>query len=88
MPGTAAELAHHCLASHDIAGAFAASVQAAQEAERLAAPAEAHRHFDAALALWERVTGPDWLAGMDRGMLAFRSATNAAASGEVARAGP
>ena len=86
VPGTAAELAHHCLASHDITGAFTASVQAAQEAERLAAPAEAHRHFDAALGLWERVSEPDRLAGMDRGMLAFRSATNAAASGEVARA--
>ena len=85
-PGTAAELAHHCLASHDIAGAFAASVQAAQEAERLAAPAEAHRHYDAALALWERVSEPERLAGMDRGKLAFRSATSAAASGEVARA--
>ena len=38
VPGTAAELAHHCLASHDIPGAFAASVRAGQEAERLAAP--------------------------------------------------
>ena len=86
VPGTAAELAHHCLASHDIAGAFAASVQAGQEAERLAAPAEAHRHFDQALALWDRVTEPDKLAGVDRGWLALRSAKNAAASGEVARA--
>ena len=86
VPGTAAELAHHCLASHDITGAFTASVQAAQEAERLAAPAEAHRHYDAALGLWERVNEPDELAGMDRGKLAFKSATSAAASGEVARA--
>src|ERR1700733_8697639 len=35
VPGTAAELAQHCLASHDIPGAFAASVRAGQEAERL-----------------------------------------------------
>ena len=35
VPGSAAELAHHCLASHDIAGAFAASVRAGQEAGRL-----------------------------------------------------
>ncbi len=59
VPGTAAELAHHCLASHDITGAFAASVLAGQEAERLAAPAEAHRHYDQALALWERVSEPE-----------------------------
>jgi DNA-binding CsgD family transcriptional regulator len=86
VPGTAAELAHHCLASHDITGAFTASVRAAQEAERLAAPAEAHRHYDAALALWDRVTEPERLGGMGRGMLAFRSGTSAAASGEVVRA--
>jgi DNA-binding CsgD family transcriptional regulator len=85
-PGTAAELAHHSLASHDIPGGFAASVRAGQEAERLAAPAEAHRHFDQALALWERVESPEKLAGMERGWLAFESATNAAASGDLPRA--
>ena len=87
VPGTAAELAHHCLASHDITGAFAASVRAAQEAERLAAPAEAHRHYDAragAVGAGERAGAARraWTAAM----LAFRSANRAAASGEVARA--
>jgi DNA-binding CsgD family transcriptional regulator len=86
LPGTAAELAHHCLESHDIPGAFAASVRAGQEAERFAAPAEAHRHYDQALSLWERVSEPERLANMNRGMLALRSANNAAASGDVARA--
>ena len=84
-PGTAAELAHHCLASHDIPGAFAASVRAGREALRLAAPAEAHRHFDQALALWERVSEPEELAGMSRGWLAFDSAESSARSGDVAR---
>src|SRR5499425_2939509 len=86
VPGTAAELAHHSLASHDISGAFSASVRAGQEADTLAAPAEAHRHFDQALALWDRVTDPEKLAGMQRGWLAFRSATSAAASGDLHRA--
>jgi len=86
VPGTAAELAHHSLASHDIPGAFSASVRAGQEADRLAAPAEAHRHFDQALALWDRVTNPEKLAGMQRGWLAFESATAAAASGDLHRA--
>ena len=86
VPGSSAELAHHCLASHDIAGAFAASVRAGQESERLAAPAEAHRHYDAALALWERVSEPEELAGQDQGHLAFCSANCAASSGEIARA--
>jgi len=86
VPSTAAELAHHSLASHDIPGGFSASVRAGKEAERLAAPAEAHRHYDQALALWDRVTDPEKLAGMQRGWLAFESATNAAASGDLHRA--
>jgi DNA-binding CsgD family transcriptional regulator len=51
--GAAAELAHHCLASHDLAGALAASVRAASEAEAVLAPTEALRHLHGALALWE-----------------------------------
>jgi DNA-binding CsgD family transcriptional regulator len=86
VPGAAAELAHHSLASHDIPGAFSASVLAGKEAERLAAPAEAHRHYDQALALWDRVTDPEKLAKMQRGWLAFESATSAAASGDIHRA--
>jgi DNA-binding NarL/FixJ family response regulator len=86
MAGTAAELAQHCLASHDIPGAFAASVRAGEDAERLGAPAEAHRHYDQALALWERVAEPEKTAGMARGKLGLLSATNAADSGDVERA--
>ncbi len=81
--GTAAELAGHCLASHDIPGAFAASLQAAKEAWRLAAPADAHRHFDQALALWERVDEPERLSGLSRGRLAYRSALSAADAGQL-----
>src|SRR5215469_11110951 len=83
VPGTAAELAHHCLASHDIPGAFAASVQAGQEAWRLAAPAEALRHFDQALSLWDRVAEPEKLSGMSRGKLAFKAALTAGDAGQV-----
>ncbi|MDQ2815777.1 MAG: LuxR C-terminal-related transcriptional regulator, partial [Actinomycetota bacterium] len=86
VPGTVAELAQHCLASHDIPGAFAASVQAGEEAERLGAPAEAHRHFDQALALWERVAEPEKTAGMARGKLGLLSADNAADSGDIEHA--
>jgi DNA-binding NarL/FixJ family response regulator len=86
MPGTAAELAQHCLASHDIPGAFAASVRAGDEAERLGAPAEAHRHYDQALALWERVAEPEKTADMARAKLGLKSATNAADSGDYERA--
>jgi DNA-binding CsgD family transcriptional regulator len=86
VPGAAAELAHHSMASHDIPGAFAASVQAGIEADRLGAPAEAHRHYDVALELWLRVEGAERIAGMSRGKLGLRSALAAAASGDVPRA--
>jgi DNA-binding CsgD family transcriptional regulator len=86
VPGTAAQLAQHCLASHDIQGAFAASVRAGKEAEQLGAPAEAHRHYDQALALWDRVTDPERIAEMGRGKLGLESAGMAAASGDVQRA--
>jgi len=86
VPGAAAELAHHSLASHDVPGGFTASIRAGEEAERIGAPAEAHRHYDQALALWDRVDGAERLAGMSRGRLGLKSALNAAASGGVPRA--
>jgi DNA-binding CsgD family transcriptional regulator len=86
VPGTAAELAHHSMASHDIPGAFAASVRAGAEAERLGAPAETHRHYDMALELWVRVAEAERIAGMTRGKLGLKSALAAAASGDVPRA--
>src|SRR5579859_1437436 len=58
IPGTAAQLAVHSLASHDVEGAFVASIRAGNEAGELGAPAEAHRHYDQALGLWERVSDP------------------------------
>jgi DNA-binding CsgD family transcriptional regulator len=86
VPGAAAELAHHSLASHDVPGAFAASVRAGMEAERIGAPTEAHRHYDQALALWDRVDDAAQLAGMSRGKLGHKSASAAAAAGDVPRA--
>jgi DNA-binding CsgD family transcriptional regulator/tetratricopeptide (TPR) repeat protein len=85
-PGIAAELAYHSLTGHDIPGALAASVRAGEEAERIGAPAEAHRHYDQALELWDRAAGAETLAGMSRGELGLKSAVAAAASGEVSRA--
>jgi DNA-binding CsgD family transcriptional regulator len=85
-PGTAAELAHHYLASHDIPGAYAASIQAGAEAEQLGAPAEAHRHYDQALALWDRIPDAEERGGMSRGQLVLYSSSGAAASGDVPRA--
>ena len=84
--GAAAELAHHCLASHDLVGALAASVRAAEEAETVLAPAEALGHLSNALRLWERVADPAAVAGTDRVELTVRAAAAASAAGELQRA--
>jgi DNA-binding NarL/FixJ family response regulator/tetratricopeptide (TPR) repeat protein len=84
--GAAAELAHHCLASHDLAGALAASVRAAEAAKAVLAPAEALRHLSGALRLWERVPDPDGVTGTDRVELTLRAAAAASAAGEHQRA--
>jgi DNA-binding NarL/FixJ family response regulator/tetratricopeptide (TPR) repeat protein len=84
--GAAAELAHHCLASHDLAGALAASVRAAEVAEAVLAPAEALRHLQGALGLWNRVPEPAVVAGVDWVELTLRAAAAASAAGEPQRA--
>ena len=86
MPGAAAELAHHSLASHDVPGAFAASIRAGDQARRLGAPTEAHRHYDQALSLWDRVDDAAAIAGISRGRLGLQSASTAFAAGDVPRA--
>ena len=84
--GAAAELAHHCLASHDLPGALAASVRAAQESAAVLAPAETLRHLSSALRLWERVPDPAAVTGTDRIDLTLRAAEAAAAAGEERQA--
>lgn len=84
--GAPAELAHHYLAGHDTAGSLRASVAAAREAGRLGAPAEAYRHFDQALSLWEAVPDAASVAGMSRVRAELHSAAAAADSGSPRRA--
>ncbi|HET6814196.1 MAG TPA: AAA family ATPase, partial [Actinomycetota bacterium] len=54
-PGLAAELAWHWYAAHDLERALPAAVEAGLAAERSYAFAEAQRHFERALELWEQV---------------------------------
>ncbi|MEO6703250.1 MAG: AAA family ATPase, partial [Jatrophihabitantaceae bacterium] len=65
QPGSAnaAQLARHARRSNDLAGAFAASILAGEQAMDLAAPQEAMRHFETALELLGSVPAPadrDW----------------------------
>jgi DNA-binding CsgD family transcriptional regulator len=84
--GSAAELAHHCLASNDLVGALAASMRAAEEAAAMLAPAETLRHLSGALKLWERAPDPTGITGIDRVDLTLRAAAAANAAGDGPRA--
>jgi DNA-binding CsgD family transcriptional regulator len=77
--GADAELAYHWLAAGDLPRAFAASVAAAQSAERGYAFAEAQDAYGRALSLWDQV--PDAAtAEVDRIALMERAAAAAAAT--------
>jgi DNA-binding CsgD family transcriptional regulator/tetratricopeptide (TPR) repeat protein len=84
--GAAAELAHHYLQSHDLVGALAASVRAAEEAAAVLAPTETLRHLSTALKLWERVPDPVTITGTHRVELLLGAAAAASNAGEYLRA--
>jgi DNA-binding CsgD family transcriptional regulator/tetratricopeptide (TPR) repeat protein len=82
----AAELAWHCLASHDLPGGLAALVRAADHAATMFAPSEAFRHLTQALELWNRVPDAAGVAGVDRVEVLVRAAEAASHSGEFRQA--
>ncbi|NEA98286.1 helix-turn-helix transcriptional regulator [Streptomyces sp. SID13726] len=85
---SAAERAHHYRESHDLAEALAASLDAADHAMRVGAPAEELRHLEAALDLWSAVDASARPAGegVDRVRLMLRASAAAAHTGELHRA--
>ncbi|WP_435857788.1 helix-turn-helix transcriptional regulator [Streptomyces olindensis] len=85
---SAAERAHHYRESHDLAEALAASLEAADHAQRVGAPAEEQRHLEAALDLWPAVGAEDRPSGggVDRVTLTLRASAAAAHAGELHRA--
>jgi DNA-binding CsgD family transcriptional regulator/tetratricopeptide (TPR) repeat protein len=84
--GSAAELAWHCLASHDLPGGLAALVRAASHAASVFAPSEVYRHLTQALELWPRVPDAAAVAGVDRFEVLVRAAEAASHSGEFRQA--
>ena len=75
--GVSGELAHHWQAAGELPHALEASVRASAEAEAAFAFAEAGRHCERALALWERVPDAPRRAGIDRAALLGRAANAA-----------
>ncbi|NGO43157.1 helix-turn-helix transcriptional regulator [Streptomyces ureilyticus] len=84
---SAAERAHHSRESHDLADALAASLEAADHAGRIGAPAEELRHLEAALDLWPAVPRSALPEGAgDTVALTLRASAAAAHAGETHRA--
>jgi DNA-binding CsgD family transcriptional regulator/tetratricopeptide (TPR) repeat protein len=84
--GTAAERAHHARESNDLPAALAASLEAADEACRIGAPAEQLQHLETVLALWSAVPDAARLAGRDSPQLLAETAATARTAGELHRA--
>lgn len=82
----AAELAFHWDAARDDDRALAARARAAREAERAHAYADALRHYERALVLWERVDDPLELTDGDKARLLLAAAETAVRTGEYQRA--
>nr|WP_306318817.1 MULTISPECIES: AAA family ATPase [unclassified Streptomyces] len=85
-PQSAAERAHHSRESHDLADALTASLEAADHAQRVGAPAEELRHLEAALELWDVVDASARPATGDPATLTLRASAAAARAGDPHRA--
>ncbi|MEU1911487.1 helix-turn-helix transcriptional regulator [Streptomyces massasporeus] len=85
---SAAERAHHYRESHDLAEALTASLEAADHAQRVGAPAEEQRHLETALDLWAAVDPASRPSGggVDRVTLTLRASAAAAHAGRLHRA--
>ncbi|WP_432824703.1 helix-turn-helix transcriptional regulator [Dactylosporangium sp. CA-092794] len=81
----AATLAHHWYAALDLPRALSASVQAGQQAAAAYAPAEALRHLERAMQIWDRVPDAAERAGRDRAAVNVLAAEAAFAVGEMSR---
>ena len=80
------QLAYHAHAAGDLPTAFAASVRAGAECERVYVLADAAVQYERALALWDQVSDPDTTAAMTRSELLLRAANAVADSSLSPRA--
>ncbi|MFI6489677.1 ATP-binding protein [Streptomyces sp. NPDC050564] len=83
---SAAERAHHSRESHDLADALTASLEAADHAQRVGAPAEELHHLETALELWTTVDATARPQDGDSVTLTLRASAAAARAGEAHRA--
>jgi DNA-binding CsgD family transcriptional regulator/tetratricopeptide (TPR) repeat protein len=81
-----AELAHHWQVAQDRPRALSASLEAARGAEAVAGVAEARRHVERVLELWEQVEDAQERAGMDRAAVTRWAAELSYLAGDPRRA--
>ena len=81
-----AEVAYHWWEARRLPEALTTLVEAGRAAEELYAFAEAHRHLENALDIWDEVEDAEARAGTDRAEVLSRSAENANLTGELHRA--
>ncbi|MER7177113.1 ATP-binding protein, partial [Streptomyces mesophilus] len=82
---SAAERAHHSRESHDLPDALTASLEAADHAKGVGAPAEELRHLEAALDLWDAVEASARPKDSDAVSLTLRASAAAAHAGDPHR---
>jgi len=81
-----ARLAYHWVRAHDPARALAAAVEAGLQSEAAYGFADAQRHFETALELWDQVADAEERLGRDRAALLQHAADSAYLAGDPARA--
>ncbi|MFE2866955.1 AAA family ATPase [Embleya sp. NPDC059259] len=84
--GSSAERALHHRASHDLPGALTASLEAADHAASVGAPAEELRWLEAVLEVWDAVPNARESTGTDDVSLMLRASAAAVRAGEAHRA--
>ncbi len=84
--GPAAELAWHWHQAHELPHAMRASIEAGEQADRMHAPADAARHLENAVDLWDRVDEPERVSGTTLVDLLRRAAEHNYIAGDYERA--
>ena len=83
---TAARLAYHWVKAHQPARALPAAVQAGLDSEAAYGFADAKRHFETALGLWDQVADPEQQVGLDHAAVLQHAAESAYLAGDPNRA--
>lgn len=84
--GSPAELAFHAQRAHDLPAALTAGYTAAREATDVLAPAEALRHLETVISLWDAVPDAAERIGQDRIDVQMTAALAASRAGQPTRA--